>query len=76
MTDVNIATFPVKFRLEFDTVNDAFFSVGYMAEVARIIKDDIVPSLPTTLEVRSGSKLAGPIKDHNGNVVGRWVFEK
>lgn len=56
-----------KFKLEFDTDNDAFDSLNYEYEVNRI--------LDNVKERVSEGDLSGKVKDSNGNTVGHFDTE-
>lgn len=53
----------MKFTLAFDMDNDAF-AQGWQLEVTRIVAK-------VTFQVVEGV-IAAPIRDENGNLVGRW----
>jgi hypothetical protein len=59
----------VRFELSFQMDNDAFAD-DYQAEVARILED-----LAKKLSLASATQLDGPLRDHNGNMVGAWRVE-
>ncbi len=59
----------MKFKLEFNMDNDAFYGLEFRGEICRILNR-------ISLQLTNPNMTESKIRDTNGNTIGRWEIVK